>query len=74
MIVFRKPNRCKISQMKSAALLGVCLVIYLYSIHFVNLSMATNTLVKPPGAIVKGPIISRLQHANSQDGGMVMRL
>jgi hypothetical protein len=29
--------------------------------------------VKPPGAVVKGPIISRLQQANGQDGGMVMR-
>jgi hypothetical protein len=30
--------------------------------------------VKPPGAVVKGPIISRLQQAKGQDGGMVMRL
>jgi hypothetical protein len=29
----------------------------------VNLSIATNTWVKPPGAVVKGPIISRLQQA-----------
>jgi hypothetical protein len=28
-------------------------VIGLYSIHFVNLSMATNTWVNPPGAVVK---------------------
>jgi hypothetical protein len=33
-----------------------------------------NTWVKPPGAVVKGPIISRLQQAKGQDGGMVMRL
>jgi hypothetical protein len=26
------------------------------------------------GAVVKGPIISRLQQAKGQDGGMVMRL
>jgi hypothetical protein len=32
----------------------------LYSIHLVNLSIATNTWVKMPGAVVKGPIISRL--------------
>jgi hypothetical protein len=31
----------------------------LYSIHLVNLSIATNTWVKPPGAVVNGPIISR---------------
>jgi hypothetical protein len=31
-------------------------------------------MVKLPGAIAKGPIISRLQQANGQDGGMVMRL
>jgi hypothetical protein len=41
--------------------------------HLVNLSIATNTWVKPPGTVVKGPIISRLQQANGQDGGMVMR-
>jgi hypothetical protein len=46
----------------------------LYSIHLVNLSIATNTWVKPPGTVVKGPIISRLQQATGQDGSMVMRL
>jgi hypothetical protein len=30
--------------------------------------------VKPPGAIINGPIISRLQQANGQDDGMVIRL
>jgi hypothetical protein len=44
----------------------------LYSIHLVNLSIATNTWVKPPGAVVNGPIILRLQQANGQ--GMVIRL
>jgi hypothetical protein len=46
----------------------------LYSIHLVNLSIATNTLVKPRGAVVNGIIISRLQQANSQDNDMVIRL
>jgi hypothetical protein len=46
----------------------------LYSIHLVNLSMATNTCVKSPDAVVKGPIISRPQHANSHEGGIVIRL
>jgi hypothetical protein len=49
-------------------------VIGLYSIHFVRLSMATNTWVKIPGAIVRGPIMSRPQQAKGQDDGMVMRL
>jgi hypothetical protein len=46
----------------------------LYSIHLVNLSIATNTGVKPPGTVVNGPIISRVQQANGHDGGMVIRL
>jgi hypothetical protein len=29
----------------------------------VNLSIATRTWVKPPGTVVKGPIMSRLQQA-----------
>jgi hypothetical protein len=49
-------------------------VISLYSIHFVNLSMATTTWVNPPGAVIKGPIMSKPQQAKGQDGGMVMRL
>jgi hypothetical protein len=74
MIVFGKPKRCKMLEMESTTLSDVSLAIGLYSIHLVNLSIATNTWVKPPGAVVKGPIISRLQHANGQDGGIVIRL
>jgi hypothetical protein len=74
MMVFGKLKRCKISEMKSTTRSGVSLAIGLYSIYLVNLSMVTNTWVKPPGAVVKGPIISRLQQANGQDGGMVIRL
>jgi hypothetical protein len=33
-----------------------------------------NMWVKPPRAVVNGPNISRLQQANGQDGGMVIRL
>jgi hypothetical protein len=44
----------------------VSLVIGLYSINLVNLSIATNVWVKPPGAIVNGPIISRLEQANAR--------
>jgi hypothetical protein len=46
----------------------------LYAIYLVNLSIATNTCVKPPDAIVKGPIMSRPQDANGHEGGMLMRL
>jgi hypothetical protein len=61
MMVFGKPKRCRMSKTKSMTLSGVSLVIGLYSIHLVNLSIATNVWVKPPGAVVNGPIISRLQ-------------
>jgi hypothetical protein len=74
MMVFGKPKRCRISEIKSTTLSGVSLVISLYSIYLVNLSIATNTWVKPCGAVVNGPIMSRLQQANGQDGGMVIRL
>jgi hypothetical protein len=35
---------------------------------------STNTRVKPPGTMVRGPIMSRPQHANGHEGGMMMRL
>ena len=41
MIVLGKPNRCKMSQMKSTSLSDDIFVIGLYSIHLVNLSTAT---------------------------------
>jgi hypothetical protein len=65
---------CKMSQMKVTTRSAMSVAIGLYSIHLVNLSMTTNTCVKPPGAVVKGPIMSRPQHANDHEGGMVMRL
>jgi hypothetical protein len=74
MMVFGKMKQFRMSEMKSTTLSGVSLVIGLYSIHLVNLSIATNTLVKPRGAVVNGIIISRLQQANSQDNDMVIRL
>jgi hypothetical protein len=74
MMVFGKPKRCRMSEMKSTTLSGMSLVISLYSIHLVNLSIATNTWVKPPGAVVNGPIKSRLQQANDHDVDMVIRL
>ena len=44
------------------------------SIHLVSLSTATRMCEKPPGAIGSGPIMSRLQQAKGQGGGMVIRL
>jgi hypothetical protein len=74
MIVSGKPKWCKMSQMKVTTRSVESVAIGLYSIHLVNLSMATNTCVKPPGALVQGPIMSRPQHANGHEGGMVIRL
>jgi hypothetical protein len=73
-MVFGKPKRCKISHMKVTTQSALSVAIGLYLIHFVNLSMATNTCVEPPGAVVKGPIMSKPQHANSHEGGLVIRL
>jgi hypothetical protein len=74
MTVLGKPKRCRMSQIKVTTRSAESVKIVLYSIHLLNLSMATNTCVKPPGAVVKGPIISRPQHANGHEGGIVMRL
>jgi hypothetical protein len=74
MMVLGKPKQCKMSQMKVTTRSAKSVAIGLYLIHLVNLSMATNTCVKPPGAVVKGPIMSRPQHANGHEGGIVMRL
>jgi hypothetical protein len=62
------------SQMKVTTRSMLSVAIGLYSIHLVNLSMATNTCVKPPGVVVKGPIMSKPQHANGDEGGIVIRL
>jgi hypothetical protein len=48
-------------------------LIGLASIHLVNLSTATNICVKPPGAVLNGPTMSRPQTANGQVSGMVLR-
>ena len=49
-------------------------VMGLTSIHLVNLSIATRTLLNPPGAVSKGPIMSSPQQANGQVGGIVISL
>jgi hypothetical protein len=57
MMVLEKPKRCTILQMKVTTQSAMSVAIGLYSIHLVNLSMATNTCVKPSGVVVKGPIM-----------------
>jgi hypothetical protein len=58
-MVLGNPKRCKMSQMKVTTRSVVSVAIGLYSIHLVNLSVGTNMCVKPPGVVVKGPIMSR---------------
>jgi hypothetical protein len=53
MMVLEKLKRCKMLQMKVTTQSAVSVAIGLYSIHLVNLSMATNTCVKPRDAVVK---------------------
>ena len=72
MIVLGKPNLCSMSHKKSIALSEVSLTIGLYSIHFVNLSIATKTCVNPLGAVVRGPIMSSPQHANGHEAVIVI--
>jgi hypothetical protein len=74
MIVLGKLKQCKMSQMKITTRSTKSVAIGLYSVDLENLSMATNTCVKPPGVVIKGPIMSRPQHANDHEGGMMMRL
>jgi hypothetical protein len=73
-MVLGKPKSCKMSQMKVTTRSALSVAIGLYSIHLVNLSMAINMCVKPPDAVVTGPIISKPQHANGHKGGLVIRL
>jgi hypothetical protein len=61
-----------IQEVEYSVSLGAC--DRLTSIHLVNLSMATNTLLNPPGAVGSGTIMSSPQHANGQVGGMVTSL
>jgi hypothetical protein len=74
MIVLGKLKWCKMSQMKVTTRSAESIAIGLYSIHLVNLSVVTNTCVKRLGAVVKGPMMSRPQHAKGHEGGIVMRL
>jgi hypothetical protein len=60
--------------MNSTARSDEIFMIGLTSIHLVNLSTASNICVKPLGTVGSGRIMSRLQQANVQDGGMVIKL
>ena len=60
--------------MNSTARSDEIFLIGLTSIHLVNLSTATRMCLKPPSAVGSGPIMSRLQQAKGQDGGMVIKL
>ena len=62
------------SEMKSTALSDEILTMGLYSIHVVNLSTAISTWLNPPGATVRGPIMSRLRQAKGRNGGIVIKL
>ena len=61
-----------IQEVETLSALGV--VTGLTSIHLVNLSIATNTLLRPPGAFGKGPIMSSPQQTKGQVGGIVISL
>jgi hypothetical protein len=56
--------------MKVTTRFAVNVAIGLYSIQLVNLSIVTNTCVKPSSAVIKGPIMFRPQHANGHEGGI----
>jgi hypothetical protein len=45
----------------------------LSSIHFMNLSTTTRRCVKPSGAVLNSPAMSRPQRVNGQVRGMVLR-
>ena len=59
----RETNLWMISSKSSTAFFTVAEKSGLYSIHLENLSMATYTYRKPPGASLKGLIMSSPQHA-----------
>jgi hypothetical protein len=59
---------------KSSTLSALGHVTGLTSIHLVNLSMATSTLLNPPGTVVSVPIMSSPQQEKGQVGGMVTSL
>ena len=69
--LFGRPNLWMISSKSSTTFFVVAETSGLYSIHLENLLMATYTYYKPPGAGLKGPIMSSPQHVKGQEAGMV---
>jgi hypothetical protein len=63
-------KRCMMSWMNSTAFVALYFTSGLYSIHFVNLSIAMKMHSKPFLAFLSGPTWSSPQHANGQAGGM----
>ena len=70
---FGTPNRWMISVKNSTACSALILVMGRTSIHLENLSIATSTWVKPPGAFCRGPTRSRPQTAKGQVMGIVCK-
>ena len=65
------PNLTKMLQMNLTVAAAVILRTGSASGHLVNLSMATNKNLRPPGAFGKGPKMSSPQTANGHERGMV---
>lgn len=61
-ILLGMPNRWMTSFKKSTTFCAVAVTSGVYSIHLVNSSINILTYLKPPGALLKGPIISSPQH------------
>jgi hypothetical protein len=53
--------------------MGLSVAVYEF-IHLVNLSIATKTLLNPPGAVGRGPIMSSPQQAKGHVCGIVTSL
>ena len=70
-MLFGRLNLCMISSKRSTTFFEVAEMSGLYSIHLENLSMATYTYRKPPGAALKGLIMSSPQHVKGQEARMV---
>jgi hypothetical protein len=73
MMEFGTLKRWMIFVKNATACSDLMLVKGLTSIHLENLSMATSSCVKPPGAFYKGPTRSRPHTANDQVIGIVCR-
>jgi hypothetical protein len=73
MLEFGTPKRWMMLVKNATACSDLMLVRGQTSTHLENLSMATSTCEKPPGAFCKGPTRSRPHIANDQVMGIVCR-